>query len=499
MKNKIEAIERIDSKIAMHHLRPVKQSLDNKIPVRKFDQGTVSLTLKSFSRLHAFALFIACAWPLAPAAAQEEGNWARTFVAARVAVRNFQAVPPAARGSGSDMDNVRTMMRDAGRIVGGTNATPSQNPAQVALLLRADPNVASAQFCGGTLVSPRIVVTAAHCSDFVNNSAVQVLTGARRLDGSGVRRNVSRISIHPDFNTSTLDNDVAVWEMSTAETTQAVARLATSDGNTGDNLLVSGWGRLSEGGPSATMLQAVSVPLVSRNDCNDANSYNGDITSSMLCAGFDSGAQDACQGDSGGPITRGSDNSVLTGVVSWGIGCARPNLYGIYARISHLPIRQFLQEAIGEELAEDCVTFNPSNLRVSRINGDTKIIDGNHWVWSFGDKTEAARRSLSIVQGYGANRSCFVGRPRPEMTYLLVGSAAPQGVQQNEDCLGFNPANLRVLESGGQFVLTDGRSRMIAFDRSVEAQSAISVIRAKGFTRQCFQGRPNPPFKYFRS
>ena len=71
------------------------------------------------------------------------------------------------------------------RIVGGTVAGAGDNPFQVALLRASQPNNAAAQFCGGTLVRPNMVVTAAHCSDFVTAPQVQVLTGTQLLDGTG--------------------------------------------------------------------------------------------------------------------------------------------------------------------------------------------------------------------------------------------------------------------------------------------------------------------------
>lgn len=280
------------------------------------------------------ALFaLATSFVQAPAMAQQAGkNWMREHVQLRVTEKNLETMP--ANFTASDLDAIF-----APRIVGGTVAGAADNPFQVALLNRNIANNANAQFCGGTLYKANYVITAAHCSDFVTSGQVQVLTGTRNLDGTGVRRNVTRIVIHPSWNPSTFNNDVAVWQLSTSATGIPLATLATADGTVGTSMLATGWGALSEGGSSPINLRKVSLPLVSRTNCNDANSYGGQITTSMLCAGRDSGGIDTCQGDSGGPLTRGS---VLTGITSWGNGCARPNLFGVYTRVSRATIRDFI-------------------------------------------------------------------------------------------------------------------------------------------------------------
>jgi hypothetical protein len=138
--------------------------------------------------------------PAAPVLAQSQTNWARDVVTARVFARNLQALSRAT-GRGT-MPNVRALVQP--RIVGGAPATEFQNPFQVALLLSSVADNADAQFCGGTLLGPHHVVTAAHCSDFVTAGQVQVLTGTRRLDGTGTRVNVTAIAIHPNWNATTL-------------------------------------------------------------------------------------------------------------------------------------------------------------------------------------------------------------------------------------------------------------------------------------------------------
>merc|ERR1719189_2328308 len=82
---------------------------------------------------------------------------------------------------------------------------------------------------------------------------------------------------------------------------------------------VTGWGTTTEGGSLARVLQKVDVPVVSDEHCRDSYGQS-DITDSMICAGLDQGGKDSCQGDSGGPFMCGNQ---LSGVVSWGYGCAR--------------------------------------------------------------------------------------------------------------------------------------------------------------------------------
>ncbi len=236
------------------------------------------------------------------------------------------------------------------RIVGGGIATSTENKFQVGLLVAAEPDNYLAQFCGGTLYEGKYVVTAAHCSDFVPSpGAVQVLVKARRLDGTGVRKNVTKISIHPKWNPGTFDYDVAVWKLSSPVSGLKTPKLPTSDPGTGKLVLATGWGETETVVPETgngfpKNLMSVKVPMAGRTNCNDANSYSGAITGRMFCAGLDAGGKDTCQGDSGGPISRKrADGKInLVGIVSWGSGCAEPNLFGVYTRVSNTSIRNFI-------------------------------------------------------------------------------------------------------------------------------------------------------------
>lgn len=235
-------------------------------------------------------------------------------------------------------------------IVGGTPAAPNDNPFQVGLLQKGVPSNFDAQFCGGTLIAPNVVVTAAHCGFYQATPGgisiawrpdqVQVLTGTRDLNQGGARSNVALIVNHPKYDPKRFDYDVAVWKLAAPVQGVPLAQLATSDGTPGSNMLVTGWGATSEGGKGSPLLLKVSLPIVSHAACS---AVEMGITPRMLCAGFKSGDRASCQGDSGGPGTRGPGNKTLTGIVSWGVGCARPGHYDIYTRVSDPSIRDFIR------------------------------------------------------------------------------------------------------------------------------------------------------------
>lgn len=97
--------------------------------------------------------------------------------------------------------------------------------------------------------------------------------------------------------------------------------------------IVSGFGRLGEGRQPSTILQRLSVPYVDRLTCIESTQLR--ISTRMFCAGYDQEAKDACQGDSGGPhVTRYGNTYFVTGIVSWGEGCARKGKYGVYTQVS---------------------------------------------------------------------------------------------------------------------------------------------------------------------
>ena len=158
-----------------------------------------------------------------------------------------------------------------------------------------------------------------------------------RLEGQNVQ--VSKvINPNPNWNENTMDNDIMILKLSTPLTlgsdVQAICLpSATFEPSVGSTCFTSGWGTTKENGELPTNLQYVGVPVVSQSSCNAA--YNNGITANMICAGFAAGGKDSCQGDSGGPfVCIENGKPVITGVVSFGVGCARPKFPGVYARVT---------------------------------------------------------------------------------------------------------------------------------------------------------------------
>lgn len=101
--------------------------------------------------------------------------------------------------------------------------------------------------------------------------------------------------------------------------------------------VVAGWGRTGENEETSRVLRKVVVPVWSRKECRDAGYGVHKLSDNMFCAGYPGGEKDACNGDSGGPlhVKRDGGSMELIGLVSWGRGCARPNLPGVYTKVTN--------------------------------------------------------------------------------------------------------------------------------------------------------------------
>nr|CAH0110962.1 unnamed protein product [Daphnia galeata] len=213
-------------------------------------------------------------------------------------------------------------------IVGGTAAAAGEFPFQVAIKYNGN------FFCGGSLISPSIVLTAAHCLARQSQSSasrLSVIVNTLSLNGGpgSVTRGVRKFVIHGSYNSRTSDNDVALIALSSPVTNVAFVKLpsALAGSYSGNSAVIAGWGTTSSGGRISQRLLKASVTVSDNSACN--RQYGGSITSNMICAAGP--GKDTCQGDSGGPLLVAG---VQVGVTSFGRGCADPRYAGVYARVS---------------------------------------------------------------------------------------------------------------------------------------------------------------------
>ncbi|CAL8248408.1 unnamed protein product [Lota lota] len=233
------------------------------------------------------------------------------------------------------------------RIVGGLDSRQGSWPWQVSL------QYDGVHQCGGSLISDRWIVSAAHCirERFRTVARWRVLLGSvYNNPANATMVEVKTIVYHSsylpfvDANIDDNSRDIAVLALSQPITfTEYIQPLCLPtygqrliDGQMGT---VTGWGNIGYNGHLANVLQEANVPIISDTTCNAPDYYDNQITTSMFCAGFEKGGTDSCQGDSGGPFVAPDCLSKtsryrLLGVVSWGTGCATAKKPGVYTRVS---------------------------------------------------------------------------------------------------------------------------------------------------------------------
>ncbi|XP_075160381.1 trypsin 3A1-like [Haematobia irritans] len=218
-------------------------------------------------------------------------------------------------------------LRRSPRIVGGTKIQEENIPYIVNIRRNGSFH------CGGSLVTPKCVLTAAHCVYKSKPKDLIVQGGVTLLHDQRNKISVKSIILSPQFNVKTIDHDWAIlklkhrlhgWNIHTIQ-------LSNYSPQNGDFVRVSGWGLTQENGDVSNHLRSVYLKVISQEMCKKFYRDYRNITKTMFCA-FIPGLKDACLGDSGGPAVI--DNQIV-GIVSWGRRgeCARFNSPGVYVNI----------------------------------------------------------------------------------------------------------------------------------------------------------------------
>uniref|UniRef100_A0A3B4H391 trypsin n=1 Tax=Pundamilia nyererei TaxID=303518 RepID=A0A3B4H391_9CICH len=215
------------------------------------------------------------------------------------------------------------------RIVGGYAPVPHSIKYIVSIQ-----TLERKHFCGGFLINKHWVVTAAHCNIGVKN--MMIVGGDYSLsiyEGTEQEILPHILVPHPSYNKITNNCDIMLIKVhNTLILFSFFLFYLGAPIAEGRLCRVSGWGYTNpSGGPIPSTLRTVMLPIVSTEKCNSSESFSGNITENMLCAGYSLGGKDACQGDSGGPLV--CDGRVY-GVVSWGKGCADAQFPGVYTAVS---------------------------------------------------------------------------------------------------------------------------------------------------------------------
>lgn len=229
------------------------------------------------------------------------------------------------------------------RIVGGEEADPNDF-LWMAAIIRSKPTDGEARpFCGGSLITRRHILTAAHCLENLAPRDILVRLGSYDFDDATASSTsadyaIDQFRVPANYSKKTHVADIAIMRLKTplapTDNYKTVCMPQPRRSYVGDRATVTGYGSQKQTRIAAPKLRQVTVPIWENRKCSAV--YKKELGDSFLCAGYEEGGKDACQGDSGGPLmTEGpNERMMVVGVVSHGIGCGSPGYPGVYTRVT---------------------------------------------------------------------------------------------------------------------------------------------------------------------
>uniref|UniRef100_A0A646QGP2 Serine protease n=1 Tax=Hemiscolopendra marginata TaxID=943146 RepID=A0A646QGP2_9MYRI len=220
-------------------------------------------------------------------------------------------------------------------IIGGGNAKSSEFPWQASF------RKLGIHLCGAVIIKEQWVLTAAHCTEGWSTNAITITAG--RLSKLEAEPNEQDVPVeafyqHENYNSESNENDISLLKLQKKLTFNSfvnAARLPLKKQQLfSGNCDITGWGFITPDGGFPNLLQKVSIPLISDDECQDRMGQH-EVTESMICTWAE--GKDACEGDSGGPMmcTGEDGKSYLAGITSWGLNCADHISPGVYTEVSY--------------------------------------------------------------------------------------------------------------------------------------------------------------------